>query len=70
MLWNFLSKPQFANEIFNLLDRYPAQPDWMNPKWLMERDDAHKRDLPAGRKVGFVVYNGKVDDENTKEDHG
>ena len=46
--------------IFKLQDCYPPRSDWVSPNWLMERDDAYRHDLKAGRKVGCVAYNGNI----------
>jgi len=53
--------------IFKLQDRYPPRSDWVNPDWLMERDDAYRQDLNAGRKVACVVYNGKISEGDTRK---
>ena len=53
--------------IFKLQDCYPPTSDWVNPDWLMERDDAYKQDLNAGRKVACVAYNGKISEGDERK---
>ncbi|KAK3172998.1 hypothetical protein OEA41_006326 [Lepraria neglecta] len=62
---------QFSAEddigIFKLQDCYPPRSDWVNPDWLMERDDAYRHDLNVGRKVACVAYNGKISEGDTRK---
>ena len=46
--------------IFKLQGGYSPRSDWVSPDWLMERDEAYRQNLMAGRKVACVAYNGKI----------
>ena len=53
--------------IFKLQDCYPPRPDWVDPDWLLDRDDAYIKKLSAGRKVACVGYSGKISEEDAKK---
>lgn len=50
--------------IFKLQDHYPPRSDYVNPDWLLERDEVYERDLKPGWKVACVGYSGKISEED------
>ena len=53
--------------IFKLQDCYPPRSDWVSPDWLMERDDAYRQNLTAGRKVACVAYDGNINEGDMRK---
>ena len=53
--------------IFKLQDQYPPREDFVNPNWLMERDEAYEQNLEPGRKVACVGYSGKISEEDARK---
>lgn len=47
--------------IFRLVDEYPDREDWVNPYWLIERDDC-AGDVGGGRMVACVGYSDRISD--------
>ena len=53
--------------IFTLLDVYTSITNYIDPEWLLERDEVYNlKDLNTGRKVGCIGYNSAIGEEDTK----
>ena len=46
--------------LFKLVEEYPPNPVWADPKWIVERDEVPELGLKPGRKAACVGYNGHV----------
>ena len=46
--------------IFRLHEQHPPRKEWIEVEWLMEGDEAYKRNLIAGQTVACIVFNGKI----------
>ena len=52
--------------IFHLMDGYPSSTNYIDPAWIIERDMIQQMNLPLGRKVACLGYNGRVDNDDVE----
>lgn len=52
--------------IFRLQGQYPDRAEWVDPMWLMERDEVCGRGLGAGRSVACVAYHEKISEDDSQ----
>ena len=48
--------------IFVLQEQYPPKHDYIDPRWILEREDVHAYKIRDGVQVACIGYNGRMTD--------
>ena len=52
--------------IFRLQDSFTPRENFVDPEWLMERNEVYNNHLPPGSNVGCLGYNSRISDDDKR----